>query len=174
MFISGSAQKSHISFWNRDRETDGSRHWKLWVLPGLPPATLWPCPSVRPASRGFLYHFTFGGAPPWTPLLACSTRPAFRKGASRCLYKPGTGRGGGVSSPTALTPVFILRLRKMAKVNRSRLVYFRANSESLLNLPNKMNFKIFIFSFHSSRKWVCLYNVQIFRTLLSEKLSYKM
>lgn len=35
---------------------------------------------------------------------------------------------------------------------RSKLVYFRANRGSLLNLPNQMNLKIFIFSFHSSRK----------------------
>lgn len=152
MFISGSAQKSHISFGTgtgrRTAAGTGNCEYSLVFLQRC----------SDPVRLSVLPPVAFSTTSPLVGLLREPLRQpaapplAFRKGASRCLYKPGMGRGGGVSSPTALTPVFILRLRKMAKVNRSRLVYFRANSESLLNLPNKMNFKIFIFSFHSSRK----------------------
>lgn len=163
MFISGSAQKSHISFWNRDQETEadsGTVSAPRSSLAPLTPSSI--SPPFLPSARSSLSP----GLLVWThPLGSQHHSPLLGKETLQFLRKHRIGRGGGDYD-------FHFKTLRDGESKQKRAGLFQGLPVSPYWIYLiKWIFKIFIFSFHSSRKWVCLYNIQIFQTLLSEKLT---
>lgn len=154
----------------------GQRRRQTWDVVSTPwsfsRVALTPCPlRSRPASLSLSPGAR--SSPDLTLPALSTTVSTLREREYNFHTDIGWGRGGVLTDCSAFNVHFQVPKDGESKQKQAGLFQGLTASPYWIYLI-KYILKIFIFSFRSSRKLVCLYNVQIFQTRVSQKLSYKL